>query len=117
MSTTRFLNSRTHYFSKTAFNYIRTYIRTVAQGRREERTNKRRNMVSISCWLLVIIDTHGPCMYVCIYLYIYIYIYIYIRTVAQGGRQERTNKTQNMVSISWYLPEKVRDEMSKTQHF
>jgi len=22
-----------------------------------------------------------------------------------------------MVSSSWYLPEKVRDEMSKTQHF
>ena len=37
--------------------------------------------------------------------------------MAQGGREERTNKTQNMVSISWYLPEKVRDEMSKTQHF
>ena len=37
--------------------------------------------------------------------------------MAQGGREERTNKTQNMVSISWYLPEKVRDEMSKTQQF
>ena len=43
--------------------------------------------------------------------------FICIRTVAQGGREERTNKTQNMVSISWYLPEKMRDEMSKTQHF
>ena len=26
-------------------------------------------------------------------------------------------KTQNMVSISWYLPGKVWIEMSKTQHF
>ena len=33
--------------------------------------------------------------------------------MAQGVREERTNTTQNMVSISWYLPEKVRDEMSK----
>ena len=48
--------------------------------------------------------------------FIHLYVYIYIRTVAQGGREERTNKTQNMVSISWYLPEKVRDELSKTQH-
>ena len=37
--------------------------------------------------------------------------------MAQGGREKRTNKTQNMVSISWYLPEKVRDGMSTTQHF
>ena len=34
------------------------------------------------------------------------------------GRKRRENKkTQNMVSISWYLSEKVRVEMSKTQHF
>ena len=34
------------------------------------------------------------------------------------GRKRRENKkTQNMVSISWYLTGKVRIEMSKTQHF
>jgi hypothetical protein len=44
-------------------------------------------------------------------------MYVFIRTWAQGGREERTKKTQNMVSISWYLSENVRVEMSKTQHF
>jgi hypothetical protein len=44
-------------------------------------------------------------------------MYVFIRTCAQGGREERTKKTQNMVSISWYLSENVRVEMSKTQHF
>jgi 3',5'-cyclic AMP phosphodiesterase CpdA len=37
-----------------------------------------------------------------------------------GHREEEKRepkKTQNMVSISWYLSENVRVEMSKTQHF
>ena len=39
---------------------------------------------------------------------------MYIQTVAQGGREERTNKIQNMVSSSWYLPETVRDQKHNT---
>ena len=47
-----------------------------------------------------------------------VYIYICIYTDMGTGRKRRENKkTQNMVSISWYLSEKVRVEMSKTQHF
>ena len=47
-----------------------------------------------------------------------VYIYVCIYTDMGTGRKRRENKkTQNMVSISWYLSEKVRVEMSKTQHF
>ena len=47
-------------------------------------------------------------IFICMYLY------------GHGHREEEKRepkKTQNMVSISWYLSENVRVEMSKTQHF
>ena len=51
-----------------------------------------------------------------LFSHIHLYVYIYTHSGTRRER-ERTNKTQNVVSISWYLPEKVRDEMSKKQYF
>jgi len=52
----------------------------------------------------------------CSHAYIYMYIYIYTDS---GTRRERSenNQNTNMVSISWYLPEKVRMKYQKHNTF